>query len=131
MSDSEETVRDRGYDDALDAIESGEGYYLECSAGHGSLPPRRLCPECGDDQLREEPLPETGRVDTYNITEVPAPAFADDAPYVLAIADFGPVRLTGQVQGVDPEDVSVGMTVEVEIARSETNGERLLAFRER
>lgn len=131
MSDGEERVRDRGYDDVIDAIEEGDGYYLECAEGHGSLPPRRLCPECGDDDLRETPLPDVGSVDTYTVTEVPAPAFADDAPYVLAIADFGPVRLTGQVQHVDPESVSVGDRVAVEVARTETSGERLLTFRKR
>ncbi|MCL9813198.1 Zn-ribbon domain-containing OB-fold protein [Natranaeroarchaeum aerophilus] len=131
MSDGTESVRDRGYDDVIDAIAEGEGYYLECPEGHGSLPPRRLCPECGDDTLRKTPLPDVGSIDTYTRTEVPAPAFADDAPYVLAIADFGSVRLTGQVQGVDPESISVGYRVTVEVAESKTTGERLLAFRKR
>lgn len=131
MNDDPDSVRDLGYDDFIDAIEAEEGYYLECPAGHGSLPPRRLCPACGDPDLRETPLPETGSIDTYTITEVPAPAFADDAPYVLAIADFGPVRLTGQVQDAEHESVTIGDRVTVGVTTSETTGERLLAFRKR
>ena len=42
-----DAARDGAYDDFLDAIEAGEGYYLECENGHGWLPPRRVCPECG------------------------------------------------------------------------------------
>ena len=29
----------RGYADLLDAIADGEGYYIECENGYGSLPP--------------------------------------------------------------------------------------------
>src|SRR6056297_1929720 len=39
MTDTD--YHDEGYDDWLDAIEDGDGYYLECENGHGSLPPRR------------------------------------------------------------------------------------------
>lgn len=133
MSDSgqDEPVRDSGYDDLLDAIEEGEGYYLECPDGHGSLPPRRLCPECGDPELTEEPLPESGEIDTYTVTHVPTPDFGDDAPYALAVVNFGPVRLTGQLQGVDTDAVETGQVVGVDVANSETTGQRLLVFRER
>ncbi|SNZ02960.1 hypothetical protein SAMN06269185_0156 [Natronoarchaeum philippinense] len=130
MSD-DERVRDGEFDDVLDAIADGEGYYLECANGHGSLPPRRVCPECGDADLTEAPLPESGEIDTYTVTHVAAPAFADDVPYVVAVADFGPVRLTGQLRDADPESVAVGQRVGVGVGRTETTGERLLTFRRR
>jgi len=57
--------------------------------------PRRVCPECGSATLSEEALAETGTVETYSVVHVAGPQFADDTPYVNAIADFGPVRLTG------------------------------------
>lgn len=121
-------VRDAGYDDLLDAIEGGEAYYLECPNEHGSLPPRWVCPHCGDPELIEEPLPDTGEIKSFTVVHVTTPAFVDDAPYVTAIADFGPVRLTGQLRSIAPKEVSLGAEVTSSVAETETSGERLLAF---
>jgi len=132
MSDQnadDERVRDDGYDDLLDAIESGEGFYIECPKGHGSLPPRRVCPHCGATELEETPLPESGEIETFTTVHVASPEFADDAPYVTAVADFGGVRLTGQVRGVEPDDLEVGTEVTPDVGESETAGERVLILR--
>ena len=128
MSDD---ARDAGYDDLLDAIEVGEGYYLESPSGRGWLPPREIDPETGEVDLERKPLPEGGEIETVTVTQVPIPDFGDDAPYAVAIASFGPVRLTGQVRGVDPEDVEIGMPIEADVDRTETTGDRLLVFRPR
>lgn len=128
--DGGDGVRDAGFDDFLDALADGDGYYLACADGHGSLPPRRACPHCGRTDLTEEPLPETGDVATHTQVHVPTPAFADDAPYVDAVVDFGPVRLTGQVLA-DPADVEVGLPVEPGVGETATTGERLLVFEPR
>ncbi|MCD2198344.1 Zn-ribbon domain-containing OB-fold protein [Halobacterium sp. KA-4] len=130
MTEDDEPVRDAGFDEFLDALADGEGYYVECANGHGSLPPRRVCPECGSADLDETPLPDSGEVATYTRVHVPAPSFADDAPYVTAVVDFGPVRLTGQVQA-DVEDVEIGLDVEPGFGETETRGERLVVFEPR
>jgi hypothetical protein len=122
-------VRDGAYDDLLDAIADGEGYYLEGPEGHGWLPPRLVDPVTGSTDLTERPLPETGDVETYTVIHAPLPSFSEEAPYVIALVDFGPVTLTGQVRGVPPADVSMGMTVEPTIETSETTGDRLIGFR--
>lgn len=119
---------DDGFDDFLAAIESGEGFYLECENGHGSLPPRRLCPHCGSAELEEAELAESGTIETFTVVRVAAPEFEDDAPYATAVADFDGVRLTGQVQGVEFDAVESGMEVEPGIGESETTGERILVF---
>ncbi|ELY47988.1 MULTISPECIES: Zn-ribbon domain-containing OB-fold protein [Natronorubrum] len=128
MTDPETGVQDAGFDDWLDAAEEGAAYYLESPEGHGSLPPRRVCPDCGSTDLEKVPLPETGVVETFTITHVPTPAFEDDAPYATAIADFGPVSLTGQLVGIDLEAIETGLEVELEITVSETTGERVIGF---
>ncbi|MFB6126449.1 MAG: Zn-ribbon domain-containing OB-fold protein [Halolamina sp.] len=125
---------DAGFDEWLDALAAGEAYYLSCDAGHGNLPPRRVCPDCGRSDLREEPLPETGTVETFTTVHVPAPQFADDAPYVTAVVDFGPVRLTGVVreEAVDDDEapaVAVGDAVVPDRGASETTGEETVVFR--
>ena len=128
MSD---TARDGAYDDLLDAIEDGEGYYMACANGHGWLPPRRVCPDCGSRELAETPLPDAGEVVTYTTVAVATPQFSEDAPYVTAIVDFGAVQVTGLLRGVDPEDVDVGMSVGVEVGERETTGDRAIVFRPR
>jgi uncharacterized OB-fold protein len=122
-------TRTEGFDDFLDAVEAGEPYYLEGPEGDGWLPPRRVDPATGSDELTEQPLPETGTVVTYTRTHVAAPEFAEDAPYVVAIAEFGPVRITGQLRGVGAEAVDVGRAVEIDVERSETTDERVVVFR--
>ncbi|WP_158056366.1 Zn-ribbon domain-containing OB-fold protein [Halorussus halophilus] len=124
-------ARDDGFDDFLDAIESGEGFYLECENGHGSLPPRRLCPHCGSDELAEVALPETGTIETFTVVRVAAPEFEADTPYVTAVVDFGGVRATGQMRGVEVDAVETGMEVEAGIGETETTGERILVFHPR
>jgi len=124
-------ARDGEYDDLLDAIADGEGYYLECDAGHGWLPPRRVCPDCGSRDLTETPLPDSGEVETYTTVSVATPAFAEDAPYTTAIVDFGAVQVTGLLRGVEPENIEVGMPVGVTVGERETTGDRAIVFEPR
>lgn len=124
-------MTDSGYDDLLDAIEAGDAYYLECPDGHGTLPPRRTCPHCGALELTEEPLPESGTVETFSAVHVPAPRFADEAPYVTAVAEFGAVRVTGVLRDVDSDDVAVGLPVELDVGETETENDRLFVLRPR
>lgn len=125
MSDT----RNEGFDDFLDAVEDGDPYYLEGPAGDGSLPPRRIDPVTGSRSLTEKSLPETGEIVSHTQTHVASPGFADDAPFVVAVAEFGPVKITGQMRGIDAEDVEIGQTVDIGIDRSETMEERLIVFR--
>jgi len=124
---------DRSHGEWLDALADGDGFALGCPNGHGSLPPRRVCPECGATDLSREPLDETGTVETYSVVHVPSPRFADDAPYATAVADFGPTRLTGVVRGAGATDerppVEIGDAVTAEAGERVTDGERLVVFR--
>jgi uncharacterized OB-fold protein len=121
-------VRDAGYDDFLDAVEAGEPYYLESPSGNGWLPPKDVDPETGERELVEMDLPTTGEILTQTITNVSGPSFADDTPYVVAVAEFGPVNVTGQVRGIDHEDVEIGQEVALSVGRNETADERIVVF---
>jgi hypothetical protein len=126
MSENEE-VGDEGFDEWLAAIGEGEAYALACPNDHGSLPPRRRCPECGDPDLERRELPDSGTVESITTIHVPTPEFGDDAPYTVAIVDFGLVRLTGQLRGVDEPET--GIRVAADVAQRETTGDDLLVFR--
>lgn len=127
MSDDDE-ARTNGLDDFLDALEEGDPYYLESPSGNGWLPPREMDPETGERELTQEELPDTGEILTMTTTNVAGPSFADDAPFVVAVAQFGPVRITGQVRGIDHEDVEIGQEVTIGVGENETEGERLVIF---
>ncbi len=127
MSDFDR-ARNAGYDDLMDAIEDGEGYYLACKNDHGWLPPRRICPECGERDFTKTPLPSTGEIKSYTVIHVSSPSFSEDTPYVTALADFGPVRVTGIMHDVDPAAVESGIPVTVTVGERRTTGERTLAF---
>jgi uncharacterized OB-fold protein len=120
--------RDAGFDDFLDAVAAGEAYYLETESGDDHLPPMPYDPATGSAGVRERRLPDTGEILTHTTTHVAAPQFLEDAPYVTAIADFGPVNVTGQVRNLNPAAVEIGQAVTLGVERSETAGERVLVF---
>ncbi len=131
--DADSTTNDQpvSYTAWLDALEAGEGFALESPTGERSLPPRRVDPATGATELRRKPLAETGTIETYTVVHVAAPGFADDTPYVSAIADFGPVRLTGIVRGVDPDSVDddfIGEPVTVGVDTRATTDDRVIVF---
>lgn len=126
--EDEGTLRAGSYEEWVDALTEG-GFYLECGNGHGSLPPRRVCPECGDTDLAERALPGTGAVSTFSEVHVAAPAFADETPYVTAIVDFGPVRLTGVLRDVAADEVAIGDSVAPDVEPDGPDDRPLVVFR--
>jgi uncharacterized OB-fold protein len=125
MSDD---ARDSGFDDFFDALTEGNPYYLKSPSGNAYLPPRSVDPETGETELSREPLPETGEVITQTVTYVAGPRFEDNAPFAVVIAEFGQLRITGQMRDVDPESVEIGDEVELGVEESETSGERVPVF---
>lgn len=77
--------------------------------------PRVNCPACGSTDLDGVDASGRGTVFTYTIARRPTHrAFAEAGPYVIAIVelDEGPL-VTTNIVGCDPDDVTIGMPVEV------------------
>lgn len=92
--------------------------------------PRINCPQCGSRDLVNEDASGAGTVFTYTIARRPTHrAFAEAGPYVIAIVELaeGP-HVTTNIVEVDPEDVHVGMPVEVTYA-ADVDGVALPLFR--
>lgn len=87
----------------------------ECPAcGHRQFYPRALCTSCGATPGWLE-CAGTATVHTFTvIRQHGGPGFADEVPFVVAVVelDEGP-RMIGNVTDVDPDEVTVGMAVQV------------------
>lgn len=102
-----------GFFDAL-----GEGRLLggiceDC--GTVLIPPRPACYACGSRSVRIEEQPHEGNVITYTEVRTPPPAFADDAPYTIAVVELASGgRLIGRVDA-PYEECEIGTAVELTI----------------
>lgn len=84
-----------------------------CNRAHAY--PRPFCPHCWSDDVEWEQVSGTATVYTYSTVHVnDLPPFGDKVPYTAAIVelDEGP-RLMTNLVGCDPDDVRIGMPVEV------------------
>lgn len=94
----------------------GELRFLRCDACRSYVhPPAPVCPECLGRALSPEAVSGRATVHTYTVNHHPwVPGF--DPPYVVAIVDVEEqpgLRLTTNIVGCEPDEVSIGMPVRV------------------
>ncbi|MDA8400662.1 MAG: Zn-ribbon domain-containing OB-fold protein [Actinomycetota bacterium] len=99
---------------------------LRCKAcGFVLHPPSPRCPMCLSKDLDQQPVSGTGRVYTWTVNHQPwIPGF--DPPYVIALVELDDqvgLRLLSNIVGCDPDEVHIGMAVEVTFQRYEERGE--------
>ena len=79
--------------------------------------PRPSCPQCGSTDVAWVVASGRARLHTYLITHRPAPGFADDVPYAIAVVELeeGP-RMMTNIVGVEntPEALVLDMALEVD-----------------
>jgi hypothetical protein len=98
-----------------EAATRGELVVQECpKCGHRQFYPRAVCTDCA---ATSEWLTCSGRGTVHTFTVIRqnhAKPFKEELPYVVAMVelDEGP-RLMGNVTGVEPDDVRIGLPVEV------------------
>ena len=99
-----------------DATRKGELVVQHCGSCNDALfPPRAHCPSCGSADLSWRPVSGKGTVYTYTIARRPPhPVFAEQCPLAIGIIelDEGP-RLMSNIVNCDPQDIAVGMPVQV------------------
>ncbi|MBI2370786.1 MAG: OB-fold domain-containing protein [Deltaproteobacteria bacterium] len=87
-----------------------------CAAcGQFRFPPRVTCPHCLSEEYTWTPVRGRGTVYTFvTFHHVYHKAWADKAPYNVSMIELeeGP-RLWSNVVGIAPEEVTVGMPVEI------------------
>jgi uncharacterized OB-fold protein len=79
--------------------------------------PEQRCPACGSAKLGYEPVSGRGTVETFTVVHRSfAPGFEAEGPYVvawIALAEQRGLRTMGNVAGCAPEEVVIGLPVEV------------------
>jgi len=91
--------------------------YLQRCGECGALRyyPRAACPNCLSDRVVWVRASGQGTVYTFTVTnQNQAPGFRDALPYVLAYVELAEgVRMLTNIVGCAPDDVRIGMPVEV------------------
>ncbi len=79
------------------------------------LPPRPMCMKCFSSDLEWVELKNKGKLLTYTVIHVSSKQFESLIPYAVGIVKLedGP-KLPGMIQDVEPEKISVGMSLEVD-----------------
>ena len=101
-----------------DGTARGELRIQRCG-GCGALrhPPGPMCPACGADKPEYVLAVGTGEVYSYVVHHHP-PVPGHQAPFVVALVQLTEgVRMVGELLGVDPEQVRVGMPVRAEFVK--------------
>lgn len=114
----------------FDALADGELLGARCSdCDSVLLPPRPACYECGSRSLSVEEQPRTGRVVSYTAVHTPPPAFAEEAPYTVAVVELDSgARLTGRLDA-DYADVAIEDPVELTVREPDAaTRERSLSY---
>ncbi len=99
--------------------------FLRCHAcGYWIHPPSPVCPVCLSRDVAPEPVSGAGVIHTFTINHQPwIPTF--DPPYVIAIValiEQADLRLTTNIIGCAPEEVTIGMPVHVRFEHHDDNG---------
>jgi len=91
--------------------------------GCGTLrhPPGPMCPACGAGKLEYLLAAGTGEVYSYVVHHHP-PVPGHQAPFVVALVQLTEgVRMVGELLGVDPDGVRVGMPVRAEFVKVDSD----------
>ena len=94
----------------------GRLQFLRCQdCGYWIHPPAPICPECHSKDVQPEAVSGRATLHTFTINHQPwIPGF--DPPYVIAIVELPEqegLRLTTNVIGIAPDDVAIGMELQV------------------
>jgi uncharacterized OB-fold protein len=91
----------------LDALKENRLLGLKCNqCGAYTAPPRKVCSECGSDDMEIVPLSGKGEIQTFTVIFVPPEGF--EAPFVVAMVklDEGP-WVMGNLEGTELDNVTM------------------------
>ena len=95
------------------------------SCGNLSFPPRLVCSKCKSRDSEPYRFIGKGKLYSYTIIYQAPDRFDQYAPYVVGLVDLKEgVRVTAQLTDLKPEDVKIGMSLEMVIRQIYEDGDR-------
>ena len=96
---------------------------LDC--GNLSFPPRQVCPKCKSRNNESYEFKGKGKLYSYTTIYQAPDRFENIVPYVVALVDLEEgVRITAQLTDVLPENLEIGMELEMVIRQIYEDGPR-------
>ncbi|MFC1991573.1 Zn-ribbon domain-containing OB-fold protein [Chloroflexota bacterium] len=110
--------------DFVNYLEQGKLMTTRCK-GCGSyyFPPKMDCPSCIKSDVEWVEIKNDGKLVTYTVVHYGPSGFEDEAPYTLAIADFGDgLRIFGRLsKDIEESDIKSGMELKMVPAKLPEN----------
>lgn len=102
----------------FDRLAAGELAFPVCEAcGKWHWYPMPLCPHCLGSKLAWRPVRGVGEIWSWTVVRHAFdPSWQDRVPYVVALvcfADAPGIRLVANIEGVSPDDLRIGLPVEL------------------
>jgi uncharacterized OB-fold protein len=99
----------------VDYLAQGKVMATKChDCGTVSFPPKMDCPDCMSSNVEWFEIKGAGTLETYAVVTYGPSGFENDAPYTLAMVDFGRFKMFGRMCKAIPADqLAVGMKVKV------------------
>ncbi len=80
--------------------------------GELAIPPKELCPACGERAWQPVPLAGEGTIASFTVIRVAPRAYAADVPYAVAVVKLKEgVSLLGRIVDVPLEKLAIGLPV--------------------
>jgi uncharacterized protein len=94
-------------------VREGKLTAIKCGGcGALAIPPKELCPECGERHWAPVPLSGEGTIASFTVIRVAPRGHGGDAPYAIAAVRLQEgVSLLGRVVDIPFEKLTVGLTV--------------------
>ncbi len=101
--------------DFITYLEAGKVMATRCKkCGVSYFPPKADCPRCLSNDVEWCEIKGKGKLMTYTIVNYGPTGFENDAPYILALADFDGVQVFGRLsRDIEEKDIQVGMSLTV------------------
>jgi uncharacterized OB-fold protein len=99
----------------VDYLIQGKVMATKCrGCGTITFPPKMDCPSCLASDVEWFEVTGPGTLATFSTVTYGPSGFEEDAPYTLAIADFGAFKMFGRMcKDIPQADLTVGMMVKV------------------
>jgi uncharacterized protein len=99
----------------VEYLEKGGLHATQCRVcGRTFFPPRADCASCLSSDMTWLKVDDQGKLLSFTRAYFAPTGFEEDAPYVLAVADFNNIKVFGRFkEGFSENDLSRGMNVQV------------------